>query len=220
MSLEAALVERMERLIAQASDLRIGGPHGQVRSDGHAEQCRGWIAAAVNAISVATGGGPNPYLDSAERIAARQHGYVIQKAVGELSETLTQVLSDMEAGLLGSVADHARAETFDNFLDHGQAYLNEGSVREAGVIVGVVFEDSVRRICRKHSITEAGVKLDALISELVKANVVTAVKAKRARVAAHVRTQATHAQWDQFTPSDVAEALGFTRELVEGQLDV
>jgi hypothetical protein len=45
------------------------------------------------------------------------------------------------------------------------------------------------------------------------------MKAKRARVAATVRTKATHAQWDAFTESDVVAALASTRELVENQLD-
>jgi hypothetical protein len=87
------------------------------------------------------------------------------------------------------------------------------------VIVGVVFEDSVRRVCRKHSIDERDVNLDKLISELVKQNVLTELKAKRARAAAGVRTKATHAQWDEFTPGDVEAALAFTRELIENQLD-
>jgi len=157
--------------------------------------------------------------EAAERVAAQDHGWNIPEAVGKVAEILRQLLSDMDAGLLGSVADRARAETFDNFLDHGQAYLKEGRVREAGVVVGVVFEDAVRRICGKHSITEAGAKLDSLISELVKANVLTEMKAKRARVAAGIRTKATHAQWQEFSESDVGEALAFTRELVENQLD-
>lgn len=144
---------------------------------------------------------------------------IIPRAVGELGEMLCHLLEDMDAGLLGSVADHARAETFDNFLDHGEAYLKDKRVQEAGVIAGVVFEDAVRRICRKHSITEQGVKLDTLISELVKVNALTEMKAKRARVAAGVRTKATHAQWNEFTASDVDEAITFTRELIDSQLD-
>ena len=86
------------------------------------------------------------------------------------------------------------------------------------MIVGVVFEDSVRRVCRKHSIEERGVSLDTLISELVKQAVLTELKAKRARAAAGVRTKATHAQWDEFAAGDVEAALAFTRELIENQL--
>src|SRR5205823_4733836 len=74
------------------------------------------------------------------------------------------------------------------FLIHGKAYLQDGKTREAGVIAGVVFEDALRQICRKHAIEEKNVKLDTLISALVKSTVLTDTKAKRARVAAAVRT--------------------------------
>lgn len=84
-------------------------------------------------------------------------------------------------------------------------------MREAGVIAGVVFEDAVRRICRKHSISENGVKLDGLISELVKMNALTEMKAKRARAAAGVRTSATHARWEEFTEGDVEAAIASPR---------
>ena len=87
------------------------------------------------------------------------------------------------------------------------------------MIVGVVFEDSMRRICRKYSIAEKDVNLDTLISQMVKDNKLTEMKAKRARAAAHVRTKATHAQWDEFTAKDVAATPAVTRELIEAHLD-
>jgi hypothetical protein len=77
----------------------------------------------------------------------------------------------------------------------------------------------VRRTCRKLKLEEKDRNLDTLISALVNRGVLTQLKAKRARVAADVRTKATHAQWDEFSASDVAEAIGFTRELIEAQLD-
>ena len=84
------------------------------------------------------------------------------------------------------------------FLDHAKTYLKADRKNEAGVVAGVVFEDSLRRVCRKHEIAERGRPLDDLISELAKKDILSATKAKRARVAAHVRTKATHAQWDEF----------------------
>ena len=82
------------------------------------------------------------------------------------------------------------------------------------MIVGVVFEDAIRRVCRKHDIEERGEKLDGLISALTKSNVLSATKAKRARVAAHVRTKATHAQWDEYDEKDLKTAVEFTEELI------
>jgi hypothetical protein len=117
--------------------------------------------------------------------------------VGEIAAILQQLIADAKAGLLTSIGDTARAETFVEFLDHGRAYLREKRKMESVVIVGVVFEDTVRRICEKNGITQSGKKLDDLISELQKTGRLTPVQGKRARVGADVRTKATHAQWDQ-----------------------
>jgi hypothetical protein len=52
------------------------------------------------------------------------------------------------------------------------------------VIAGIVFEDTVRRICRTLDISEKGVALETLITDLAKRDVLTALKAKRVRAAA------------------------------------
>lgn len=154
-----------------------------------------------------------------DKVAASDHGYAIHTAVGELAAVLHSLLADADAGLLASVADRARAEVFDDFLDHAEAYFRDGRKNEAGAISGVVFEDTVRRVCRKHSITEKGQQLDQLISALAAKGELTAVKAKRARAAAAVRTKATHAQWTEFELPDVQATIEFTRELIAAKLD-
>ncbi len=78
---------------------------------------------------------------------------------------------DIENDLLASIADSARSETFDNFLDHAKSYFKQGKKRESGVITGVVFEDIIRRLSDKHQIRQAGVKLDELISQMAKAGI-------------------------------------------------
>ena len=132
---------------------------------------------------------------------------------------LEHLKGDIQEGLLTSIANRARAETFDNFLDHAQSYHDEGKKQESGVIAGVVFEDAVRRICTKHSILETGKKLDTLLSEIVKASIITPIKAKRARVAAHVRTKATHAQWNEFELDDVEDTIRITKDFIENHLE-
>jgi len=132
---------------------------------------------------------------------------------------LENLLADIEAGLLTSVANRAAAEAFDDFLDHAKNYLADEKKNESGAIAGVVFEDSLRRICRKNQIPERGEKIDDLISTLVKRDIITPTKAKRARSAADVRTKATHAQWDEFDLDDVRATIEFTRELIASELD-
>jgi hypothetical protein len=61
--------------------------------------------------------------------------------------------------------------------------------------------------------------LDTLITELTKQNVLTGLKAKRARAAAGLRTSAAHARWDEFETGDVAPVIEFARELMEAHLE-
>ena len=87
------------------------------------------------------------------------------------------------------------------------------------MIVGVVFEDSIRSISRKVGMPEKGKKLDPLIDQLVRNQTLTPAKAKRAKAAAHVRTKATHAQWDEVDLKDVEAAVTLTEELIKEHLD-
>jgi len=160
-----------------------------------------------------------PYRTRVDAIAAEAHGWAVNQAVGQVREILRNLLEDARAGLLTSIANRARAEILDDFLDTSEHYLGNGRKNEAGIVAGVVFEDTVRRAARKHEIDEKDVKLDALISGLASLGLITGVQAKRARAAADVRTRATHAQWDEFDASDVGVAIDITHEIVAKLLD-
>lgn len=219
MPIEDDLRTRISQLLNDSIALSRGNENGQCVDERQQQLCSAWITAAHNAVHIAISDPSAPYRLKVDKVAGSDRGYVIHTAVGELAAVLRSLLADADAGLLASVADRARAEVFDDFLDHASAYIQENRKNEAGVIAGVVFEDTLRRVCRKHSIAERGRKLDALISDLASCGEPTAVKAKRARAAADVRTKATHAQWTDFELSDVQATVDFTRELVAAKLD-
>jgi hypothetical protein len=219
-AIEDDLRVRIAQLIQESSTLSRGNKNGQCVDERQQQLCSAWLTAAHNAVYRACPDPKTPYRQKADKVALGNHGYVIHAAVGELAAVLQNLLTDADAGLLASVADRARAETFDDFLDHAEAYAKENRKNESGAIAGVVFEDTLRRICAKLGIAEKGAKLDALISELAARGELTAVRAKRARAAADVRTKATHAQWSEFEVSDVQATISFTRELIASKLDV
>lgn len=219
MTIEDAVLKRLQDLVDEASHLRRANEHGQAHSEAQLQNCGGWMASALNIVQILCPNESNAFRKRGEEISARKSGWCAPADVGELAALLRNLAKDVDAGLLTSIADRARAETFDEFLDHGRAYLKEQKKQEAGVICGVVFEDTVRRICRKYDIEEAGIQLDSLIGCLTKIDVLTGAKAKRARVAAHVRTKATHAQWDDFDLADVSATADITQELISAQLD-
>lgn len=219
MSIEDAVKKRVAQLLQESSHLVAGDENGCAVDDQQCQQCSAWLASAQNAVHLICDTPQTPYRVRADRIVNKEHGWLINNAVGEFAALLNNLLLDTEAGLLTSVADHARAEAFDDFLDHADVYFAEGRKNESGVIAGVVFEDTLRQICRKENVDEKGLKLDGLISELMNQGHLSAIKAKRARVAAHVRTKASHAQWDEFELADVRATIEFTRELVASKLD-
>lgn len=219
MTTEDAVTIRMQELIDEGQLLRRGDVNDQTFNSQHLQSCGGWLASALNIVQVLCPNESNAFRKRSEKIADRNSGLAIHSDVGEFVALLLNLSRDIDAGLLTSIADKARAETFDEFLEHGRAYLKEQRKQESGVICGVVFEDTVRRICRKNDIVESGVQLDSLIGALTKIEVLTGAKAKRARVAAHVRTQATHAQWEEFDINDVAATIDITQELITTQLD-
>ena len=77
----------------------------------------------------------------------------------------------------------------------------------------------MRRICRVLGVPENGVALDTLISELTKQDFLTALKAKRARAAAELRTSAAHARLEKIQLSDVNPVIELTRELMAAHLE-
>ena len=220
MPIEEDIRARLKQLLDDSTHLSRGNKNGQCTDPTQMQACSAWLTATQNLVHLICTDLNAPYRSKADRIAAREFGYMIHNAVGELAAVLTALQSDADLGLLASVADRARAETFDDFLDHAHLYLEDSRKNEAGVLAGVVFEDTVRRVCRKNMIVEKGKQLDQLISALSSQGRLSAIKAKRARIAAHVRTKATHAQWDEYEIEDVRATIEFTRELIVSNLDV
>ncbi|WP_428415451.1 hypothetical protein [Methylibium sp.] len=219
MALEDRVRLRIEQLVDESHRLSVGNENGQMVDERRRGECSAWITSAQNVVHILCPQDSSSYRQKADAIASKEWGYVIHEGVAELGAVLRSLLVDAKAGMLASVADQARAEAFDDFLDHANAYLVDSRKNEAGVIAGVVFEDTVRRICRKQSIAEKDVQLDQLISALASNGTLSGVKAKRARGAAHVRTKASHAQWDEFDRSDVEATIALSRELIASHLD-
>ena len=57
--------------------------------------------------------------------------------VATIAEILQGLLPDVDAGLLVDLGNRVRAKTFDNCLDHGQAYLTGQQRKQAKVAAHV-----------------------------------------------------------------------------------
>jgi len=209
MRIDERVRARMQALIERGE--YISGAKPQWRTAHGAKllyETEGWLASALNILQVVF---PDPA--NYHRLqAALETGY---GRVGKITAVLKAALVDIDAGVIATVADAARGEVFDDFLDHALQFLRTKHIDRAAVVAGVVFEDTMRRACTKHGITEKGVDLEQLIIALNKRGLLSDLKAKRARVAAGVRTKATHAQWDEVDRTDVEDTIKFTREMIE-----
>jgi len=219
MSIEERVLRKLDELVAEGAQLeRAGNENGQLTDGTKVSACRGWLTSAQHAVQLVC---PNPqsaYRTSVDTLVTSAAPFTIQHTVGSVRQVLQRLAADARNGLISSIADTARAEVFDDFLDDAKRYQRNNRKNEAGTVAGVVFEDSVRRLCDKHGIAQKGEDLEQLIVALTKTDVITATKAKRARAAAHVRTKATHAQWDEFDARDVDAAIEFAGEVI-GLLD-
>lgn len=219
MEVDERVRNKFNALIQSGNQLKHGNEYGQVRGPEHLQECVAWLTSARNIVHLVVNNPSNPYRMSVDKICVSDRGYCTQESVGEVTVILKALVEDIDLGLLASIENQTRAAVFDDFLDHAKEYARQNRKNESGVIAGVVFEDSLRSICRKTGVTEQDRKLDTLIDDLVKSGILTQVKAKRAKVAAHVRTKATHAQWDEFELSDVDTTIVFTEELILNHLE-
>ncbi len=219
MEIEDKVRKKFEELLNEGVQLKHRKGRSQVRNEVHRQYCIGWLASAQNIVHLVVTNPVNPYRATVDKVCSTDLGYDVPNSVGEVSVILRSLLQDIDSGLLASIEDQTRASVFDDFLDHAKEYAKDKRKNEAGVIAGVVFEDTLRGICRNTDIEEKNKNLDSLIDKLVKAGTLTQVKAKRARVAAHVRTKATHAQWDEFELEDVNTTIDFTEELILKHLE-
>jgi len=181
----------------------------------HAE-CESWLVQANNAVSMAIPIPNNPYRTRVERLAETKGNAIL--AVASIAEIFRALLPDIDRGLLGDLGNKIRAETFDDFLDHAVAYLKRNMKNEAGTIAGVVFEDTTRRIYRSKVGIDKGKPLETVINDLTRNNIITGQQSKQAKVASHVRTKATHAQWDEFDVHGVEQTIEITKRFIADHL--
>ena len=154
MKIDDVLRARIRTLIARGQYIARSQPQWD---DGHGRELifesEGWVASALNVLEVMFPDRLGAHRSRAAAIA------MTHKAVGGLTAILEAALADVDAGVIAKVAEAARVEVFDDFLDHADYYLKGKRGGPAGVIAGVVFEDTIRRTGERQGIVEKGVDL-------------------------------------------------------------
>lgn len=209
--IEEAVKKKLARLIDRAMQAREKDYDDDLPWEG-------WLTEAMHIIEIVFPDANSTYRYRVEEMMNEENWDSSYKVIA-VGAVLRGLQEDINLGLIAKLTNKIRAETFDDFLDHAESYREAGRKNEAGVIAGVVFEDTIRRVYRER-LTEkdAGKKLEDVINDLTKHQILTAQQAKQAKVAAHVRTKATHAQWDEFDLSGVESTIHVTRRLLGDHL--
>jgi len=159
------------------------------------------------------------YYREAERIisGSKRQGGIHKNEIQMLIGHLKALLKDLENGLLTNIEYRITAKSYFDFFDHAKAYLKQNKKMEASVIASSVFEDTIRKIGRKFSLEFS--KLDRLIDELKKSEIITATEMKKYKYFAGIRNEAMHANWDKISLDDVEDLIRGTEKSIEKYLE-
>jgi hypothetical protein len=175
----------------------------------------------------------SPYRERAEWLWEEYCGAgVNENLAGSLQArytAVTQVLvaqvaslrAAVEGGYLNEVSEIVDAQTFGSMLELAEQILGFGPKFKdpAGVILGVVLEEHLRKLAAKNKIEVvdsegARIKADTLNAELFKAKVYGALDQKTVTSWLQLRNDAAHADWEKFTFEQVKLMLPGVRQLV------
>lgn len=204
---------------------QIGGsPIGDGSDDYYVPQDKlkeyaAWLSSVANLLGIVSPPGSH-YTARIDALLAHenmQHG-IVSHVVRQICGVLGAAHRDWKAGLLRKIEFIVAASTFDDFLDQAEDYYSAGKKTEASVLAGAVLEDAVKKVAIKNEMDPTGMTLDPIIDSLVKAGVLTPVKAKRWKSFAGVRNKALHAEWDQFDLDDVGAQIVGVREILADYL--
>lgn len=159
------------------------------------------------------------YSREAERIisASKRQGGIHKSEIQMIIGHLKALSDDLENGLLTNIEYKISAKSFFDFFDHAKAYLKQNKKMEASVIASSVFEDTIRKIGRKNNLEFP--KLDRLIDELKKHEVITITELKKYKYYAGIRNEALHANWDKFMLDDVEDLIRGIEKSIEKYLE-
>ena len=208
MALPIRLREHLSLVIEQGTRL-----YGFSLSQQDRSQDAGYFARVLHIIELLT---PpfHPYRQRVNMIVSMAVGHANDFPLRQTVSLLENFAADLDAGLMASIVDLASAEAMDSLLDTARAYHKKGGKEGSGVLAGVVFEDTIRRLYKKNVVDGRDLTLEPMIAALTKCAVITPVQADNCRAAAKVRTSAAHARWDELNLREIGTVIQFTHQLL------
>ena len=128
---------------------------------------------------------------------------------------------DFTAGAFDDVRRLVRADLLDDFLSQAEELLASGFSEASVTLGGAILEDTLRKLCDKHSITRpTKTTIDGLNTLLVKAQVYDGLVQKRITGLGHLRNDADHGRsLGTVKPADAEDMLKWLRRFVTDYLN-
>ena len=129
--------------------------------------------------------------------------------------------ADFTAGAFDDVRRLVRADLLDDFLSQAEELLASGFSEASVTLSGAILEDTLRKLCDKHSITRpTKTTIDGLNTMLVKAQVYDGLVRKRITGLGHLRNDADHGRsLGTVKPADAEDMLKWLRRFVTDYLN-
>jgi hypothetical protein len=126
---------------------------------------------------------------------------------------------DFERGLLFDLRALINAELLGDFIEQAERLLKEDYYVPAASLAGAVLEDTLRKLCDKHSMPyPEKTTIDRLNSDLARAGICDKLVQKRITALADVRNNADHGKFDKFTREDVEDMVKWLRRFTADYL--
>jgi len=137
------------------------------------------------------------------------------------SGVLEAASKDLKAGMFDDIRRLVRADLLDDFLAQAEELLSSGFQEAAVTLGGAVLEDTLRKLCDKHSLSYLPkTAIESLNVLLTKAQVYDGLVQKRITQLAHLRNDAAHGRsLGKVQHADAADMLKWLRRFVTDYLN-
>ena len=230
MNYKESILKQFEELIATGK--RVEGesdgvmeleldktPENAARLQRYSMDREGFSIRAMQLISRVSGK-DSPHSKRIEAVEAQRRNYPYSTLNQHLG-VLEAAKMDFDAEQFTDIRRLVRADLLDDFLSQAGELLASGFSEASVSLGGAVLEDTLRKLCDKHSIPYAQkTAIDTLNISLAKAQVYDGLVQKRITQIAHLRNDADHGRsLGTVKPADAEDMLKWLRRFVTDYLN-
>jgi hypothetical protein len=136
------------------------------------------------------------------QVSKRNGGIAVQNIM-QLIGQLKFIKDGLENNWITKLQYEIEGNEMLEFLNHSVNYTIKGIKIQSSVISSAIFEDTIRKIGKRHSIENKN--LEQILNSLKSNNIFTSVFAGKLGYYSKVRNKALHASWDEFTLEDIQQ---------------